>query len=184
MKSTHTHLTHRFMLAISLALLVMLLAACGANATGSAASGGTSTPGGTPGSATSTPGGTTNTPTTPLQTQKCGTVHTLRLQVVPADQSHAQTVENCFWQAYQQCHPATLVYSQGDLDTVTLHTFSLKSQSGQCMITDAVQRSVLPRKPTPAGSYTCGGLTQKNDGLHFTACGQEGNVLVPSVGTE
>jgi hypothetical protein len=174
MKGTRTHLKHRLMLAIGLALLLMLLAACGASATGSAATG----------SATGTPASATSTPTTPARTQKCGAVHTLRLQVVPTDKSHAQNTENCFWQAYQQCHPAMLIYSQGNVDTVTLHTFSLKNQNGQCVITDSVQRSVLPHSPSPLGDYTCSSLAQQNDGLHFASCGKEGNVLVPSVGTE
>jgi hypothetical protein len=101
---------------------------------------------------------------------------------VPADKNLALGVENCFWLAYQQCHPATMTYSQGNLDTIMLHTFSLKSQGGQCVITDAVQRSVLPRPPQNVGTYTCTGLTQQADGLHFTNCGSEGNVLVPAAG--
>jgi len=152
--------------AIGLVLVLMLLAACGAN---------------TPG--TTTGGGTSAGTTTPPPAQHCGVVHAQRLQIVPADQNLATAVENCFWQAYQQCHPATMTYSLGNLDTVMLHTFSLKSQSGQCVITDAVQRSVLPRPPQAAGSYICGSLTRQSDGLRFTACGSEGNVLVPSVGT-
>ena len=175
MKGTRVHVNNRYILAIGLALLLMLLAACGANATGTT----------TPGSGTSTPPvSATNTPAKPLATQHCGVVHTLRLQVVPADKSHADGVENCFWQAYQKCNPATLVYSQGNLDTVVLHNFSLKSQNGQCVITDAVQRSVVPRPPQTVGNYTCSNLLRQRDGLSFATCGSEGNVLVPSVGVE
>lgn len=164
MKETRTHGAIRHVLAPGLALLlVLLLAACGGNAGG-----------------TTTGSGGTPTPTPPLQ--HCGIVHTQRLQVVPADKNLALGVENCFWLAYQQCHPATMTYSQGNLDTIMLHTFSLKSQGGQCVITDAVQRSVLPRPPQNVGTYTCTGLTQQADGLHFTRCGSEGNVLVPAAG--
>src|SRR5215472_7744024 len=76
-------------------------------------------------------GGANPTATQP-PVQRCGTVHAMRQQVMPNDQKSAKGVEDCFWQAYQQCHPATLVYSQGSIDTVTIHTFSLTSQNGKC----------------------------------------------------
>lgn len=154
------------MQAIGLLLVLVLLAGCGANANG-----------------TTTGGGTSVASSTPPPAQHCGVVHAQRLQIVPADQNLATGVENCFWQAYQQCHPATMTYSLGNLDTVMIHAFSLKSQNGQCIITDAVQHSVLPRPPQAAGSYTCSGLTRQADGLRFAGCGSEGNVLVPAVGT-
>lgn len=166
MKNTRLHGIIRYVPASGLVLLLLLLAACGANA------GGTTT-----GS-----GGTPTATSTPLPTQHCGIVHAQRLQVVPADKNLARGVENCFWQAYQQCHPATMTYSQGNLDTVMLHTFSLKSQGGQCVVIDTAQRAVLPRPPQTIGTYTCTGLAQQPDGLHFTNCGNEGNVLVPTAG--
>lgn len=161
-----TRLPGMYMQIMGLVLLLVLLAACGTNANGT----------------TTGSGGTPVATSTPPPAQHCGIVHTQRLQVVPADQDLAKGAEDCFWQAYQQCHPATLTYSQGNLDTVMLHTFTLVSQHGRCVITDAVQRSVLPRPLQTAGNYTCTTLARQPDGLHFTGCGSEGSVLVPSVG--
>lgn len=144
-----------------LTLLLFLLAGCGIN--GSTITGKNS------------PRATATEP----PVQHCGTIHTLALRVVPTDQEYAQGVENCFWQAYQQCHPATLVYTQGGVDTATIHTFSLEKQNGKCAITDALQHIIYPHSPTTAARDTCAGLAQQADGLHFLACNGEGDILVP-----
>ncbi len=182
----HRRLRGRFFLTLGLAVFLLLLAACGTNAVTST---GTSGPGttATTGAGESTPtatAGATNTPTAQPQARNCGVVHATRLLVVPADQDRAKGVEDCFWQAYQQCHPATMGYSKASLDTATIHTFSLQSQGGKCVIDDALQNIVEPRPPQPAGNYTCAGLTRQSDGLHFLACGKEGNILVPAVGVQ
>lgn len=175
MKSTRTYLIRRRFLmgslTISLVFLLTLLAACGTNGSTTTGSGATNP-------------GTTPTATKVPITQNCGVVHTMRLQVVPADTNLAKGAENCFWQAYQQCHPAKLLFAQNDLDTGTIHNFSLKSENGKCVITDALQRFIAPRPPQSAGNYTCVGLAQQSDGLHFQACGSLGNVLVPVAGAQ
>jgi hypothetical protein len=56
--------------------------------------------------------------------------------------------------------------------------------NGACVITDDLQHFIAPHPPKAVGSYTCTGLAQQSDGLHFQACGSEGNVLVPSAGTQ
>ena len=153
---------HHF-LVIGLMLLLFLLTACGVN--GSTITG------------SNNPGVTATEP--PIQ--HCGTIHTMALRVVPTDQKYAQGVEDCFWQAYQQCHPATLVYSQGGVDTATVHTFSLKKQNGKCTIIDTLQHVIFPHAPTSTpGTDACTGLTQQADGLHFLACNGEGDILVPA----
>jgi hypothetical protein len=103
----------------------------------------------------------------------------MRMLVAPADASNAKKVEDCFWQAYQHCSPATMVYTQGSIDTTTIHTFLLASQNGKCVITDAVQFQMLPRSPQAAKNHVCSGLRQQTDGLHVLACESEGDVLVP-----
>ncbi|HEX7734203.1 MAG TPA: hypothetical protein VF458_05060 [Ktedonobacteraceae bacterium] len=147
-----------------LVILLFLLAACGTNAN------------------TTTTGSNSNnpatTPTTPAL-QHCGIIHAMRMLVVPADESNAKKVEDCFWQAYQHCNPATMVYSQGGVDTATIHTFSLKSQNGGCVVTDALQHQVVPRPAQSAGNHVCSGLQQQTDGLHFLSCAGEGDVVVP-----
>ena len=143
---------------LGLTLLVGVLAACGSN--------------GTTGS-----GNPTATP--PTQTQNCGSLHTLRLGIVPADQSRVQQVENCFAQAYQQCHPATLVYTLSSLDSGTVHTFSLKNANGKCTVSDAVGSFIAPRPPHPIGNYTCSGVSLQANGLLISSCGSLGDILIP-----
>jgi hypothetical protein len=161
MRNMGIFVNKRHFLAAGLVFLLLILAACGTN--------------------TSTITGSNNAEATATEppVQHCGTVHTLGLHIVPTDQQGAKNVVDCFWQAYQQCHPATLVYSQGGVDAATIHTFSLKSQNGKCVITDTLQHVIAPHTPTPGESDTCTSLTQQTDGLHFQACNNEGNVLVP-----
>lgn len=161
MRNLCTSKGKRLFLFMGLALLLSLLAACGTNSNTATGSNG--------------PEGTATTP----PTQHCGTIHTMQKQVIPADQKSAKETESCFWQAYQQCHPATLVYSQASVDTIALHTFSLKSQHGQCVITDTLQHRTFPHPPKSVENYTCAKLAQQADGLHFLACSTEGNILVP-----
>jgi hypothetical protein len=141
---------------LGLALLVGLLAACGSNST-----------------TTGSPG-----PTPPPQTQSCGTLHVLGKTIVPADQPYAQQRVNCFWQAYQQCRPATLIFSASGIDAGTIHTFSLRSVNGKCTVTDAVQHFIAPRPPQTAGTYTCRNVALQSDGLHIS-CGDLGTVTIP-----
>lgn len=178
----HKRMRGRFFLTLGLTMFLLLLAACGTNAVTSTGAGGpgTTATASVGGSTATAPAGATNTPTNQSSAQKCGTVHASRLMVVPADQNRAQGIEDCFWNAYQQCHSATMGYSVAGLDTATIHNFSLNSQNGKCVITDTLQTIVEPRSPQTAGNYTCGGLTRKIDGLHFLACGKEGNVVVPT----
>lgn len=151
--------------------LLILLAACGTNGRLTTATGGSIS--------TATPGAT-KTPAT----RNCGTVHTMRLLIVPADTDRARGIEDCFWQAFQRCDPATMAYSQSNLDSGTIHNFVLKSVSGKCTITDGVQHFIAPHPPRSTTNTSCVGLTRQSDGLHFLSCGQEGNVLVPVVGAQ
>jgi hypothetical protein len=100
-----------------------------------------------------------------------------------ADTSSAKTVEDCFAQAYKQCQPATLDFSLISLDSGIDRTFTIKSANGQCTITETTQHYVVPQKPGPAQVYTCSGVTQEADGLHFSSCGQDGDILVPVTST-
>lgn len=141
-----------------LALLMLVLSACGSNVGGQ---------------------GSTPTPTAPLQVQKCGTVQSLHSYIPPADQQMVKQAENCFWQAFQQCQPATLTYSQNELDTGTVHTFTLKSAAGKCAITDGVQHYIAPRPPGNTTTYACSDVKLQTDGLYIFSCGDVGTVIVP-----
>lgn len=142
------------------ALLMLVLPACGSNTGGQGQ-------------------GVTPTPTRSLQVQKCGTVHTLHAYIAPADQQTVKQAENCFWQAFQQCQPATLTYQQNELDTGTVHTFTLKSADGKCMVSDGVQHYIAPRPPGNATTYACSDVKLQTDGLYIFSCGDVGTVVVP-----
>jgi hypothetical protein len=116
----------------------------------------------------------------PVPVQKCGVVHGLAHLEVPPSDTGAGRAENCFWQAFQHCRPATLVFITSSVDTALIRTFTIHNHNGACSISDATQQRIVPHPPSPAGTYTCTGLVQKPDGLHFTACGKDGDVLVPA----
>jgi hypothetical protein len=150
----------RTFIILSLGLFVLVigvgLSACGSNSVGSGSS----------------------TPTASPQAQKCGTIQTKPNGDLP-DTSSAQQATNCFWQSFQQCHVASLIYTATGVDTVTTHTFTVQNNGGHCSVVDMVKHQVIPSPPT-AKTYTCSGVTQKADGLHFAACGSDGDIVVPT----
>ncbi len=154
--------TAHTLLSIGLLLVVFMLglAACGSN-TGS---------GYAPGP----------TPTTQTQLQLCGTVMT-NPRGIPTDVPTATRAENCFWQAFQKCAPASLVYTLFGVDTATARTFIVRANGDHCTVTDTVKHTMVPALPTPLtapATYTCSGIAQKSDGLHFSGCGQDGDIVV------
>ena len=124
----------------------------------------------------------TRSPTqvTPPQTQvqKCGIVQGLGRLEVPVGVSSGEQAENCFWRAFQHCHPATLVFITSSPGMALIRTFTIHNNNGSCSILDAIQQHIASNPPSPAGTYTCAGLTQQSGGLLFSACGQDGDVVV------
>jgi hypothetical protein len=116
-------------------------------------------------------------PTTQTQLQKCGTVHT-NPRGIPTDVLAAKQAEDCFWQAFQKCAPASLVYTLIGVDTVTTRTFTIQTNNGHCSISDAFQHTIVPAPLSAAKTYTCTGVAQKPDGLHLSGCGQDGDIVV------
>src|SRR5450759_2491702 len=150
--------THRAVAAMLLfcVLVVAALAACG-----------------------STVGGAQHPTQTPaLQVRKCGSVQTTP-RGLPLNAVTAKQAEECFWQAYQKCQPATLGFTSTSVDTVALHTFSIRTSGQNCSVTDAMQHAIVPAKLSAAKTYTCTGVAAKSDGLHFSGCGEEGDVKHP-----
>jgi hypothetical protein len=139
----------------------MALVACGTNAgTGS--------------------GGNPSTPTTTVQVQKCGTVEALpdgKLRNTVTSKG----IENCFWQHFQTCQPASLIFTVAGVDTITTHTFIVRNTSGKCIASDSVQLRIVPAKAQPAKTYNCAGVSQQHAGLQFSQCGSEGTITVPDV---
>jgi hypothetical protein len=143
---------------IALTVLTVILAACGPN--------------------NSTSGGQPNR-TPPAQAQKCGSVDT-RPDGKLTDETIAKQAENCFWQAYQHCQVATLTFTKRGVDAGTIHTFTFANNNGQCLISDAIQTYIAPNGPRPGNTFSCTGLTQQADGLHFASCGAFGDIIVPN----
>ncbi|HLJ35715.1 MAG TPA: hypothetical protein VKU38_18815 [Ktedonobacteraceae bacterium] len=133
------------------------------------------------GSSTTGSGGSA-TPTTQVQAQNCGTVNT-NPRGLPTDVNAARQNEQCFYQAYQQCHNASLVFTLHGLDTSMVHKFTITNHNNQCIITDAMQHSIAPAPLSPAQIFQCSTMSLVTDGLHISGCGQEGNngtIIVPS----
>ena len=120
----------------------------------------------------STGGGNTQT-----QAQKCGTVQTTP-RGIPRDVTKAKQSSDCFWQAYQKCAPASLVYTLTGIDTVKTRTFTVQRNNGYCTVSDAVRFAIVPAPLSTAKTYICTGAAQMPDGLHFSGCGQDGDVVV------
>ncbi len=135
------------------------------------------------GSRTTTTGPAAPSPTATVAVQECGVVQTGPGSHKVTNDDLAKQATDCFWKAFQQCHPANLIYRAGGVDTILVRTFTIQNNNGQCSITDAAQHFIVPH-PTPVVSkaFTCAGVTQQADGLHFSACGDDGDVVVPSTG--
>ncbi len=144
----------------SLAML-LFLAACSAGTSGQGSQGGSATG-------------------TPLTTQNCGTLHSTVAGLLQADKAVAQQDENCFFQAFQQCHPATLTFQADSLDTGAIHHLAITGGSGSCHLTDGFQHYIAPNPPGAAISYTCASVQMQSDGLHILSCGDVGEVIIPA----
>jgi hypothetical protein len=109
--------------------------------------------------------------------QDCGEVDVLGGHVTT---SGSAGIENCFYQAYQSCTPATLEVSISGVDAGVKHTFGLIYSGGFCAIQDSQQHFIAPRPPGAATTTVCTGLTQTADGgLLFSNCGGA-DVQVPA----
>jgi hypothetical protein len=114
-----------------------------------------------------------------MKIKNCGTVQGLRGLEVPVNDNGGAAAENCFWQAFRTCQPATLVYIMGGVDTVLTRTFTIHNNHGKCSITDTRQFQVVPRLPSPAQVFTCAGLTKLSNTLRINTCGKDGNIVLP-----
>jgi len=113
-----------------------------------------------------------------VQVQKCGVVQALGILEFPPSDTGAEQVETCFWQAFQHCHPATLIFIRSGRGIALMHTFTLHNNKGSCSISDAKQLRIAPNPLSPPRTYNCTGLVKLPGALRFTACGQDGDVFV------
>ena len=142
-------------------LLVFFLAACGSSTT--------TTGGGQP----------TPTATRPAQTVDCGKIQSRANGIAPSDKAAAQQAVNCFYQAYQKCQPATLMFSSLGLDAGVIHHFAVKNVNGSCAISDGWQHYIAPHPPAGTITYSCASMNMQADGLHIESCGNAGSIVIP-----
>jgi hypothetical protein len=165
------HFQNRWMVMVAvLSMLMLVLAACGSGGGSGQGSGTTPTPSPTPSP-------------TPIAAQQCGKV-SIGVSGTPTDPTAAQGTTNCFWQAYQQCQPATMTLTLTSVDTGVVRIFTLEKKGSSCTITDEVQHFIAPNPPKTTATYVCASVTKTAAGLVFNSCGQDGvngTVIVPVV---
>lgn len=137
-----------------------------------------------------------NTPTCPLGAAAGGTQTATMVPAVPpqdcglvqmrgpetVNRSAARQAEDCLWQAYQQCvrsGKALLRVTEMGVDTFRTRDFTVQDAGSGCAIEESDTFRVVPRSPMTA-TYRCAGLTRAVDNaLHFLACGNDGDIIVP-----
>ena len=157
---SHHAISRMACIVASFLLVGFFLVACGAN----------TTVGG---------GGSTPTPTQAPQAVNCGKIQSRTNNIAPTDKAAAVQAANCFFQAYQKCQPATLVFSEFGVDTGAIHNLSVKSANGSCTVIDGWQHFIAPKPPSAITTYTCTGISMQSDGLHLNSCGQAGSFVIP-----
>ncbi len=113
------------------------------------------------------------------QVQQCGIVQGYgALKTVPVDLGRSRQAENCFWQAFQTCRPATLVFITNSLHATFTHTFTIHNDHGSCSILDATKFGSITNSASPTTVYSCAGLKRYPRALYFLACGKDGTIIV------
>ena len=147
---------------LCLSLLVLLigcgLAACGSNST--------------------TTGGGSSATSTPALPKNCGTIKQMAGKAVGTPATIQQTGD-CFWQAFQQCQPASMTFTVSGVDTLTTHTLVTKKTATSCAVTDTIKHQIVPRPSKNTTTVTCAGVTKEQGALRFTSCGTSDDLVVP-----
>jgi hypothetical protein len=116
--------------------------------------------------------------------QHCGIVHSYGvLQPVPIDLGNALKAENCFWQAFQHCRPATLIFLSSTrlrpgIGNTFVRTFAIHNVNGSCSISDARQEGPSARSLSQVTIYACSGLKRFPRALYVVGCGKDGTIIV------
>jgi hypothetical protein len=109
--------------------------------------------------------------------QNCGQVAVANGNLLNATQ--AQQVANCFQLALQHCSLASLTFTTSSIDTGFIRTLLVSKHGGKCKVTDTVKYYIAPRPPINTHRYTCSGVIEGNNELRVTACGADGDVVIP-----
>jgi hypothetical protein len=89
--------------------------------------------------------------------------------------------EDCFWQAYPHCGPATLGASSFFVDAGETYSYTLQSQGSTCTLTDSHDHHMAPKGTSQIGTFTCQGMLRNPSagGLIVEGCGRDGNIFLP-----
>jgi hypothetical protein len=136
-----------------------------------------------PSKATPTPllgtsGQSTTTASTPGLGPECGNIDMASSGKLLGP-ANARQVQDCFWEAYQQCRPAILTLIIHVADGVSTHTFKTQKQ-GSCVVSDTIQNSIAGLPSSQPETYNCARLEKTQTALHFVNCGDEDIIDIPS----
>lgn len=118
-----------------------------------------------------------NHTTPPPQVQNCGQVLTHGAYTVY--NKDAIQAENCFWQAYQHCQAATLIYHTMGVDAGATDTLTVEKNGSSCLLYVKAQTYVIPIT-SKTSTFTCASMTKQEDGLHVAGCDNGATFLIPS----
>ncbi len=133
------------------------------------------------GSTTTTTGSSASP--TPVQAKNCGTIRQGPGKDMGTATSTQQTGD-CFWQAFQQCQPASMTFTANGVDTLTTHTLVTNKTATSCVVSDTIQHQIVPHPSKNTTIVTCTGVTKEQNTLRFTSCGTHGDLVVPLTTTK
>lgn len=90
----------------------------------------------------------------------------------------------CFANAYKNCTPANLIFTQNNLDTGTKHSFQTQQSNGLCIIQDQMTPTGLTYQTGISGStrvcqkLSQPNLNQGNNTLLFSSCSDNEDILI------
>jgi hypothetical protein len=117
-------------------------------------------------------------PSQSINVQNCGQIVVANGNLLN-NATQAQQIANCFELAFQHCRLASLNFTTSSIDTGVIRILSVSKHGGRCNVTDTVTYYIAPRPPVNKQLYACSGVTQKSSKLLVTACGADGNVVIP-----
>src|SRR5579872_3867998 len=107
---------------------------------------------------------------------RCGAVE---LGSPPTASDEAQARYTCFATAAQVCDAVSLTVSAHTADSIVTRTFLTEQGDRGCNIAETVERAQNGK--TTTDSNLCTGARREKDGIVFTGCGHDGDVVIPPV---
>ena len=177
-------------LCLPCALCCIIIAACGTTSTtGQQGQANTSTTHGTPAvGSTPTAASTSKAHNTPPPSSSsptaCGTITVSQgttggMGPQSMQQSDPQQVSQCFWNAFQQCQPATLRFVVTGTTTETTRTFTIEQGTQSCSVSDTVQTGTSAEPDTATNVYSCTNVVNSTTEMLISSCGADGNITIP-----